>query len=153
MTKKKKYAISIISIVILLIVGIIGWFVYQQVQPHPLGNKLEYVGKQDYGCLFFCDSNPTTNYYYETDMSLDDLEVYFENAQIVSKPVQTTTNFKNDSTTLSLIQFSNVKSQKKFVLTYYSDGVLLAKDNNLNVSKKHILMVDSKDYNNVFSSL
>lgn len=64
-----------------LLVGLVGGWIYLgNTKTYPLGDpsKLEYVGKSDYGCWWVCDSNPASDYYYATDMNVDDVVAYFK---------------------------------------------------------------------------
>jgi hypothetical protein len=59
--------------------------------PRPLGDssKLEYIGRTDSGCHGFCDSGPSTTYYYGTDMSLEEVTTsLLPKATLEGKPYQ-----------------------------------------------------------------
>lgn len=55
----------------------IAWWSIVNVMPHPLGDKLEYLGKEDYGNIFGFDSYPYSIYYYGTNMSEEEVKAYF----------------------------------------------------------------------------
>lgn len=77
--------------------------------PHPLGDKMEYLGKEDYGNVFGFDSHPYSVYYYGTDMSEEEIIKYFKKA---------TLNYHTaESTNETLMNFT--VDGKEFYLTYY----------------------------------
>jgi len=80
--RKKKIWLGIIAG---LAVILIGWWAWGQFAPRPLGDRLEYLGKRDYGCAWFCDSPPSTTYSYATDMTPPELLEYFPKAQMLDE--------------------------------------------------------------------
>jgi len=83
LTRKKKIWLGIIAG---LVVILLGWWAWGQFAPRPLGDKLEYLGKEDYGNIFGFDSFPSSTYYYETDMNAEETANYFTKASIVEGP-------------------------------------------------------------------
>lgn len=57
-------------ITILAVIVIIGtaWWAWVNFSSKPLGDKMEYLGKKDYGNVFGFDYHPYSVYYYGTDM-------------------------------------------------------------------------------------
>lgn len=54
--------------------------------PHPLGDKLEYIGKEDLGGgLLFRDAASYSLYYYGTDMTPEQIAEYFKNGNVLEK--------------------------------------------------------------------
>ena len=76
----------VVAVLILICIGI-SYFAYQAFKARPLGdsNKLQYIGKVDYGC-WVCDSMPASDYYYATDMTVDEMIGYFKKATIEESP-------------------------------------------------------------------
>lgn len=64
------------------------YFTYQLHRPYSLGDsdKLQYIGKVDYGCLLICDSEPASTYYYATDMNMNEVFAYFKKASVIQAP-------------------------------------------------------------------
>jgi hypothetical protein len=77
LSRKKKVWLGIIAG---LMVVMLGWWAWNEFAPRPLGNKLEYLGKETYGNIFGFDSFPTSIYYYGTDMTVDETVDYFSKA-------------------------------------------------------------------------
>lgn len=57
----------------LLIYAVYLIFSFLPAPTYPLGDKIEYIGKSDYGCWYGCDSRPGSSYYYATALSYDEL--------------------------------------------------------------------------------
>jgi len=74
-----------------ILIAIAAWITYDHFKPapvYPLGDssKLEYVGNTGYGCWIVCDANPAENYYYATDMSVEEVVKYFKEAKVNEEP-------------------------------------------------------------------
>ena len=70
----------------ILLVAVATWSI-SNVIPHPLGDKMEYLGKEDYGCwVGFCDSQPASIYYYGTDMDTRGVTEYFKKSTVIEEP-------------------------------------------------------------------
>jgi len=132
---KRKHIISIVVIVVLFIASVISWLVYQQLQPPSLGDKLEYVGKNSYGCLVFCDSNPYSNYYYATNMSPTEALKYFERATLVQGP-----RTENEQTDFTV----RTPTGETIYINYYDGDSSIARK--FNVKNKYILEIPSFKY-------
>jgi hypothetical protein len=78
MSRKKKIWLAVVAG--LVVVGF-SWWAWDQFVPRPLGDRLEYLGKRDYGNIFGFDSRPSSIYYYGTDMSPEELASYFDKAK------------------------------------------------------------------------
>ena len=72
----------LVAIVAFLFAAVCTYITYLE-GPHDLGSKLEYIGTSySSGCvLFYCDSPASTEYYFGTDMSVEELKGYFSNAK------------------------------------------------------------------------
>ncbi len=139
-----------------LVLGIIGvlllgWWAWNQFSPKPLGDKLEYVGRSDYGSwLPLSSAPPTAVYYYATDMSNESLVNYFRNATSSSSDGSAlNTDYKDQ-----YIKLKNKHSGKEFLVVYYSDGAATARQNKLSpITKSHVVTVDSFNYDIAKASL
>jgi hypothetical protein len=152
--KLKTIHIIILTIGVLLLI-LAGYWAWNNFSPKPLGSKLEYIGKEDYGCIIlFCDSGPSSTYYYATDMSLEEVKKYFGKASASEPNMQGTNSRKNNKgIILWSINFKLNQSQS-FLVDYYKDGKYVASDRNLQtISKEHLISIDAKDYLTIKSSL
>ena len=79
---------SIIASVVLLIGLVGGWIYLENTKVYPLGdtNKLEYIGKVNYGCWWVCDANPVSTYYYATNMDIKEVALYFKRSTVSESP-------------------------------------------------------------------
>ena len=108
---------------------------YDNLQPksYPLGDKLEYIGKEDFGCTIgFCDHEADSVYYYATNMSTQEVESYFRNA---------TVEFPIDREISNSRIWLKTKSGDSFIIRYYDDKNETIKKNGL--SPKNANMVIS----------
>lgn len=124
------------------------WVWYDK-SPKPLGSKLEYIGKDDYGCRFgFCDSKPGSNYYYATDLNIDQIAPYFKHATLQEEPTA-----QSDSTTIWL---HNNSLNKGFTIYYFGerkiDSATLSQLG-LTQTTKHILKINASNYDMAKKSL
>jgi len=142
---KKKRVILIIAIIldaiILIIVGLIAFSAWQSNQPHPLGDRLEYVGKQDYG-YGLSDGPPSTEYYYATDMTVDEVASYFNKTELY-KGSPTSINKMSDYASILL---SNKSSHVSFEVDFYDHGSTYDSMSHLINGKKYIISINAKDY-------
>jgi hypothetical protein len=137
----------ILLTIAIFVIGVVGWVVYvNKVVSYPLGDRLEYVGKRDFGCYGLCDSAPTSTYYYATDMTVEEVEGYFRGARLVQlyQPdkyqVYTTFYFDNDN--------------YDFNIHYYPTLSDIGEEINLNHSdKKHYIGLAKSKYDTAKKSL
>jgi hypothetical protein len=142
-TKPKKVIFSIIGLVV---IALGGWWAYVNFAPHPLGDKLEYLGKENLGGgLFFYDYKPYSVYYYGTDMNVDEVEKYFKNANITSPAM--------DRSEYIDITLKNQRTSKLIHMSYYEDAEKIRTSNLTNSDRKHIIKINSEDYNAAKDSL
>jgi hypothetical protein len=141
LSKKKKIIFGIIGIVAIL--G--AWWAYNAFGPKPLGDKLEYIGKIDYGCIIFCDVGPGSVYYYATDMSVGEVEKYFKRANIESPAMQRLEYID--------ITLQNQRTAKPIYLSYYESREGVHASDLKKSNKKHILEINSENYSLAKDSL
>jgi hypothetical protein len=146
----KKINIIVCSVLALfVIIGGGGWFLYSRLVPptYPLGERLEYVGEEKYGCYLICDANPASTYYYATDMSVEEVVMYFKGAVLKNdSDYELTTDPKTSPITFSLGTNKNEKSIE-FYIDYYIDGSEETKNLALKrTSKNHLIIINSGDY-------
>lgn len=120
-------------VVIIIVFSALTWWMFFSVfRTHPLGDKLEYIAKEDYGCYFpLCASKPGSTYYYATDMEVEDIVKYFKQLKLGSKirTIDDITDFhlksreddvhihlyKSDNQTLK--QLIPVKTEKTYIVS------------------------------------
>jgi hypothetical protein len=85
----EKVVFTVVGFVVIALLS--GWGVWSYVdsqKTYPLGDKLEYVGKSDYGCFYICSAWPGTTYYYATDMTAEEIVGYFKGAKLEKAPYE-----------------------------------------------------------------
>jgi hypothetical protein len=141
------------------------WWVVSSVidsqKTYPLGNKLEYVGKEESRCpsgftpegfkFGFCEK--TATYYYATDMNLSEVRQYFRNTRIQSSYKDGLDVIPLDSPSpmcgLTVHNTSFVINNSNFAInvTYADDLKTAANRISLKKSsKKHVVTIYSGDY-------
>jgi hypothetical protein len=145
-TKSKKKVI-VLSIIVAVILGIIGWWVYGATRTYPLGDgsKLEYIGKYDYGCWGFCDSNPSSVYFYATDLDTEEILKSYDRINRDGAKIEShVTN--NDGYTDYWISFTDHEDHSLFI-NYYSNGPTTIDSNHLKKStKRHVIRFGKESY-------
>ena len=134
----KRFFIVICAIVALLT----SWWVWDYFSPKPLGDKLEYIGRTDYGSwLPLSSSSPTGVYYYATDMSIGEVGRYFKKATMTD----TTSNLPNASSyDRQYLSYKNRETGQTFLASYVTEGQKIQKENPIRKSsKEHIFIIDS----------
>ena len=121
---------KILTVVLAILVALCAWWAWGQLTPHPLGSKMEYLGKEDYGNIFGFDSAPNSEYYYGTDMSMGEVVQYFRG---VEKGYSYATN-------ATIISFTYNK--ESFDIAYYQDK----NNTSFNTNKKHVISLLKEDY-------
>lgn len=110
---------------------------------YPLDDKIEYIGKTDYGCDFFCDSKPGSVYYYATNMIYEEVVGHFKNAFLVDEP----------NTNASTIYFGMTNRDGKSVfITFYRDKRKASSKINA-TDKKYIFNIPDDSYETLKSFL
>jgi hypothetical protein len=140
--KQKILFMSLIAAVAVLVISIptIIYFAEKNAseKTYSLGSQLEYVGKESYGCWLICDSNPSSIYYYATDMNVDQVIQYFRNTSIEQQP--RTLDGETDF-------ILTTKSGEDISIYYYSDKAKITKDMALKASNRsHIISIPSFHY-------
>lgn len=119
-----------LSIILVLIVALCAWWAWSAFAPHPLGDKMEYLGKEDYGNIFGFDSAPNSVYYYGTDMSIGEVEQYF-------RGVEKGHSYQTNATVISFTH-----DKESFDIAYYQDK----NNTSFNTNKKHVVSLLKEDY-------
>ena len=128
-SRKKKIWLGVIAG---FLVVALGWWVWAEFTPRPLGDKLEYLGKENYGNIFGFDYFPSSVYYYGTDMASEELANYFPKAMYESQ------------------------SSRDFAQFMTSDGpfiFLYKKDSSFTTDKKYIISLSDSQYQHAKNSL
>lgn len=136
---KKHKILTIISAILLVVIAT--WNI-DNLTPHPLGDRMEYLGKEDYGCIWICDAEPSSIYYYGTDMDTKEIIQYFKFAKIDF------VNQESDATTLSL-----TKDNKKIYISLYEDKTNIQGFNTQHTMKKNVLRFRADYYELLKKSL
>jgi len=141
---KKHQFLTVLFGVILVLIMVFGVKAYIE-RPQDLGAGLEYIGKTDYGCYVFCDSNPASVYYFATDMTQDELKGYFKNADYVEHPNSgggggAGYNFDD-------LYFKPRNGNDEFLINYYDNTQNVLTTNRLKqTSKKSVVSMGSFYY-------
>jgi hypothetical protein len=145
-SKKQKILMAIAGVVIILV----GWWSYLNFMPHPLGDKLEYLGKKDFGGgLFFYDHRPYTVYYYGTDMTADEVVAYFKGATL-NNP----TDLKANNAFELTFSLRSPDTDNPIYIEYYFDGKEYSQTHNLKTApKQHLITISEEDYDSARKSL
>lgn len=122
--KKHKISTTVFGIIVVLL----SWWTVVNFMPHPLGDKMEYLGKEDYGNVFGFDSYPYSVYYYGTDMSEEEI------AQYLSADLRRPIEDKGAYTDVDL-----TKNGEDFYLTYESSS-------KFTTSKKYVVSATNEQY-------
>lgn len=135
----------IIIIILISLCGLFALYIYPNfIFSKPLGDKLEYVGKTDYGCWVVCDANPGSIYYYATDMSVEEVTNYFK--ATTPSPLRTF----DDMTDFVL----KTKDGHSISIYYYTDKEkVVDKGINKKVYRKAIISIPSFHYDAAKNSL
>jgi len=136
---QKKWVISGI------IITLFGWWGYVNLMPHPLGDKLEYIGKSDYGCLLICDADPGSTYYYGTGMSPEEVVGYFRGAD---QPHST-----QEMSDFELISLTSRADHSPIYIHYYNDKHKVQGINASRSNKNFILEIDANNYSRASAAL
>lgn len=143
-----KKTMATVSIFTLLALGFFIFYVYPNfIFSKPLGDKLEYIGKTDYGCWLACDANPGSTYYYATDMSVEKVaDSLFTKATLKEKPQLGSTPMGNKEIQDFWIQLQGSHGQNLYI-TYYQDASELRHFLHLkDTSKPHVISIGSESY-------
>jgi hypothetical protein len=141
-SKKQKLLLGIAGIFVVLA----GWWGYVNFMPHPLGDRLEYLGKENLGGgLFFRDYAPYSVYYYGTDMSVEEVVRYFKGARL-AHPLEQGMGY----TEIWLKNDSHSKAAKIF---YYETAELTQANIKNSSGKRHVIKTHEENYELLRQSL
>lgn len=149
---KKQGKIIAYSILGLAVIWI-AWMSWVKFGPKPLDDEAIYIGRRTAGCLIpLCGSNPSDEFYYATDLTIDEVKnSYFNNAIVVSDPKYNSQSISNNWA----MTFENIESKEQFNLTYFTKGKAMADYLGLDLHGKTglLLVSDRSDYNIAKDSL
>jgi hypothetical protein len=153
----------------IVIIALLWWsaivFIDSQ-KTYPLGNKLEYIGKESTTCHIgstpvgfdFGNCNKIVFYYYATNMNMADTIAYFRNAkpeEAGGYDVGTTgteglvwSHVQNVAWQSQPMQFG--KGEIAWFFYYYSDGQSVARALSRTTSKAHVIRINAADYPSIF---
>lgn len=121
-----------LPIVFVLVVALCCWWAYANFMPHPLGGRMEYLGKEDLGNILGFDEAPYSVYYYGTDMEPKEIVKYFKDTTL-KHPIED----KGQYTDVWLTYKGKTAS-----ITYVQGAPANIKKTN----KKYLISVLDKDY-------
>lgn len=143
---RKIYRSNTVFKIVLTIAALLAvtWGVWRlvdaQIITHPLGNELGYIGQEHYGCPFICDSEPSVEYIYKTNMTLNEITTYFKHAKL-NKELSDLNPTPSPNTSYFL-RFTNSQTSKDFLVSY-----------EFTRANGFTFFVDSKDYETAKASL
>lgn len=149
--RNRKVLIILLALIVIIILFVAPG-IWTRYSPKPLGNDLEYIGMRSSG--FFLIAPQHDDYYYSTDLSLDELTTqYFSRATLTKEPY-----FDKSSSRRSWnVIMQNIETKEKFYFSYYpeADSMQLAKGQNLDLhGKKNIVeVINRSNYNIAKDSL
>jgi hypothetical protein len=155
--KRNSIIIAILSCVIAAL--IMGFLIINATTPktYPLGDqdKLEYIGEVTYGCWVICDSNPGGDYYYATDLTLDQISTaLFSHASLLEPPhISSVSIADSDVTKYSVIY--TTRDNQQFNLDYYPTAQPVISNSTVlhPTTRKHLISINSEWYHTVKDSL
>lgn len=157
MSQTKKRTLILILVIILIAIPFISYGAWVKYGSKPLDDegKLTYVGRRESGCWYIlCIDKQVDEFYYATDMSLDEItNIYFSKATVVAGPSETA--YAGSGVRFLAMTFENVNTQERFGLTYYINSQKAANYYSLDLkgNKNLVLITDRPDYNIAKKSL
>ncbi|MDX2776569.1 hypothetical protein PV379_04355 [Streptomyces caniscabiei] len=130
-----------------IIIALLSWWAWVNFSPKPLGDKMEYLGKKDYGNVFGFDSKPYSVYYYGTDMDEEEVASYFHGSlSHEGEPPESGYNG-------SFIAVHGKRGDFYVRLFENTNAVSEAKRSGFNLKNKRILTMTDTDYPTALESL
>ena len=138
----------IITLLALIALVLTAWWAWVSFSPKPLGDKLKYLGKEDYGNVFGFDSKPYSVYYYGTDMDERDIAHYFKDISTVKELARES----GDGYSAPIFSFQS--SHGEFTLVHYSTNLdAVMRGRNFKNTKKYLVSIIDSDYSTALQSL
>ena len=126
----KKHLISTLALGTIAI--LVGWYMLTNPTAYPLGDKMVYLGKKDYGNILGFDYYPYSVYYYGTDMDEEELAGYFKSS--LEHPIEDKGAYTDVYLTRDGVDFfltyktsSGFKTSKKHTVSITDEQYVLAK--------------------------
>lgn len=158
-TKKQIWAIGIsltlVIVATLLLIATVTRTNHSAVEPQNLGEKLEYVGKQDLGgcVLWWCENQPYSEYYFATYMSEEELSSYFSKARLVSREREEYP-LVDKAESRTQLGYTVEDSSDGFSLEYYDNTNHIITTYRLNQTQKaHVVRILDSSYEVAKSAL
>jgi len=127
----------------------LSWWAWNEFAPRLLDDKLEYIGEQDYGCVWFCDSRPGTTYFYATDLTPPELAAHLKSARATDPEFQID-RWQNRGQSFH-IDFTSGNSSERFTLYFYTNPPEI--DTLTHTTMQYVVSIGSSDYGAVLNSL
>lgn len=129
-------------------------------RPQDLGPELEYIGKEHTGCplplplgyIMLCSSEPGEEYYFATNLSMDELKKRFNATSAPNDNLPDGTGAATSGPgeyleyTFEFLSFKSLEG-KRFTITYYNNKkAILLLGGLSNSSKASIISLDKESY-------
>jgi hypothetical protein len=128
-TRKQKW-IGIVVLILVVLIGVVVTVVSKYNNPGNLGSQLEYVGKYNSSCdwggyiisMGFC--SPQNEYFFATNMTVEELKVYFGRASLID--YQDYSDVADKTFSGAELKYQRQGASQDFSIFYYnsSDGVI-----------------------------
>lgn len=150
-TSKKRKTLIILLALTVIIISLLTPGIWARYSAKPLGNDLDYIGMRSVGIFLVAPQHD--NYYYATDLSLDEIKNYFSKAEVISGPSET--SYAGSGDHFWGMTFENTDTGEAFGLTYYINSRQVADSYNLDLKGRSNLIVvtDRSNYNTAKDSL
>lgn len=157
---KNRTSKIIVIIIAVLLLGAVGFFAFRSYTDHPqnLGPQIEYIGKRHTGCplplplgyLIMCSSEPGEEYYFGTDLSVEELRGYFGGA----KAIDSDSSISGTAANYNYYDVGFTAPNGSFTVLFYDskEGVLQT-FNLKTTTKKNIISIDKEDYQEAKNAL
>ena len=132
---KKQFVLFAILGIAIVLVSLWAW---NQVAPRPLGDRLEYLGKEDYGSILGLDYSPYSVYFYGTDMEVEEVVAYFPKAEL-RYPIERKSGYIE-------IILGESTSEETATIYYYSTPDKAQMSFSTNTDKLHVIKTRDANY-------
>jgi|GEM_PF-5203217 len=153
--KRHWAGVVVVGLILFVLVGGFGlWALTKGPRPQDLGSQLVYVAQRDFGCQIprltvYCDGDPSTEYYFATDLDKESLRKYFKTKN--NQPANESHGGGGDG--FEFDDFTYDTDRGQIVLSFYEYDDPTAIERMYNTNKKYIIEISSADYEIAKSAL